>query len=143
MSSNSIVPLQWDYEINDIKVQMFKLKHDGIGEKDTFDAEKSDGTIIEVLFNTILSFKTMPSQMELTGSLMFPYFDKCLADNALEEWHSVMPHSDNQTTKTFDYSIEEWLTSLLPDNAFVSQKEWITNMMQKSYTMKVKDLEIA
>jgi hypothetical protein len=81
----------------------------------------------------------MLNQIELTGSLMFSYFDKCLADNALEEWHSVTPHSDNQIEENFDVSIEEWLTSLLPDNAFVSQKEWITNMMQKPYTMKVKD----
>ena len=102
---------------------MFKLKRDGTSEKETFDVEKSDGTIIEVMFNTIMSFKTMSSQMELTGSLMFSYFDKCLADNALEEWRSVTPHSDDQTTETFDYSVEEWLTSLLPDNAFVSQKE--------------------
>ena len=39
MSRNSIIPLQWDYEINDIKVQMFKLKHDGMSEKETFDVE--------------------------------------------------------------------------------------------------------
>ena len=81
----------------------------------------------------------MSNQMELTGSLMFSYFDKGLADNTLEEWHSVMPHSDNQTTETFEYLIEEWLTLLLSDNAFVSQKEWMTNMMQKPYTMMVKD----
>ena len=76
---------------------------------------------------------------DLTGSLMFSYFDKCLAGNAPEEWHSVMPHSDDQTAENFDFSIEEWLTSLLPDNTFVSQKEWMTNMMQKPYTMTVKD----
>ena len=143
MLSICIVLLQQEYEIKDIKVLTFKLKHDGTSEKETFDVEKSDGTIIEVIFNTILSFKTMSNQMELTASLMFSYFDKCLADNSLEEWHSVMPHIDNQTAENFDISIEIWLTSLLPDNAFVSQKEWITNMMQKSYTMKVKDLEIA
>ena len=98
MSSICIVPLQQDYKIKDIKVQTFKLKLDGTSEKETFDVEKSDGTIIEVMFNTIMSFKTMSSQMELTGSLMFSYFDKCLADNALEEWRSVTPHSDDQTT---------------------------------------------
>jgi hypothetical protein len=76
--------------------------------------------------------------MKLTGSLIFSYFDKGLAHNALEEWRSVMPHSDNQTTENFDYSIEEWLISLLPDNAFVSQKEWMTNMMRKPFTMKMK-----
>ena len=55
---------------------MFKLKQNGTGGKETFHVEKSDGTIIEVMFNTILSFKTMSNQMELTGSLMFSYFDK-------------------------------------------------------------------
>ena len=33
----------------------------------------------------------------------------------------------------------EWLTSLLPSNAFVTQKEWVTNIMCKPYSMKVKD----
>ena len=47
MLSICIVLLQWDYEIKDIKVQIFKLKHDGTGEKENLDAEKSDGTIIE------------------------------------------------------------------------------------------------
>jgi hypothetical protein len=42
-----IVLLQQDYEIKDIKVQTFKLKHDGTSEIETFDVEKSDGTIIE------------------------------------------------------------------------------------------------
>ena len=28
--------------------------------------------------------------------LMFPYFDKCLADNAIKECPSVTTHSDNQ-----------------------------------------------
>ena len=77
MLSICIVLLRQDYEIKDIKVQTFKLKHDGTSEKETFDVEKSDGTIIEVIFNTILSFKTMSNQMQLTGSLMFSYFDKC------------------------------------------------------------------
>ena len=50
-----------------------------------------------------------------------------------------MPHSDNQTAENFDYSSGEWLTSSLPDNPFVSQKKWTTNMMRKPYTIKVKD----
>ena len=50
-----------------------------------------------------------------------------------------MLHSDNQTAENIDFSFEEWLTSLLPDNAYVSQKEWMINMMQKPYTTKVKD----
>jgi RNA-binding protein YhbY len=77
MSSICIVPLQQDYEIKDIKVQMFKLKCDGTSEKESFVVEQSDGTLIEVMFNTILLFKTMSNQRELTGSLMFSYFDKC------------------------------------------------------------------
>jgi hypothetical protein len=85
MSSICIGPVQQGYKIKDIKVQMFKLKHDGTNEKETFDVEKSEGIIIEVMFNTILSFKTMSNEMELTGSLMFSYFDMCLADNALVE----------------------------------------------------------
>ena len=123
MSNICIVPLQQGYKIKDIKVQMFKLKHDGTSEKETFDVEKPVGIIIEVMFNNILSFKIMSNQMELTGSLIFSYFDVCLADNALEEWHSIMPHSDNQTAENFKFSIEERLISLLPDNIFVSQKE--------------------
>ena len=39
MSSICIVSLQCDYEMKDIKVQMFKLKHDGTDEKETFDVE--------------------------------------------------------------------------------------------------------
>ena len=42
-------------------------------------------------------------------------------------------------SKKFQYSQEEWLIFLLPDNAFVSQKEWMTNVMRKPYSMKVKD----
>ena len=57
MLSICIVPLQQEYEIKDIKVQTFKLKHDGTSTKETFDVEKSDGTIIEMMFNTILLFK--------------------------------------------------------------------------------------
>ena len=92
-----------------------------------------------MLFLTILSFQTMSTRMAFTGPLLYSYFDKCLTDNALEEWRSVTPHQDNQTLENFKYSQEEWLTSLLPDNAFVSQKEWMVNVMHKPYTMKVKD----
>ena len=51
MSNICIVPLQQGYKIKDIKVQMFKLKHDGTSEKETFDVEKPVGIIIEVMFN--------------------------------------------------------------------------------------------
>ena len=56
----------------------------------------------------------------------------------LEEWRSVMPHEDDQTVETFKFSLEEWFTSLLPDNAFLTQKEWMINTMKQPYTMKVK-----
>ena len=92
-----------------------------------------------MLFLTILSFQTMSTRMTFTGPLLYSYFDKCLTDNALEEWRLVPPHQDDQTLENFKYSQEGWLTSLLPVNAFVSQKEWMANVMRKSYTMKVKD----
>ena len=139
MSSISIVSLLRDYEVKDVKVHTFKLKHEDNEEKETFDVEKSDGITIEMLFNTVLSFQTMSTRMTFTGPLMYSYFNKCLTDNALEEWRSVTPHPDDQTIENFQYSQEEWLTSLLPDNAFVSQKEWMTNVMRKPYSMKVKD----
>ena len=70
---------------------------------------------------------------------MYSYFDMCLLDNALEEWHSVTPHEDDQMVKNFKYPLKEWFIALLPDNAFLTQKEWLTNTMNKLYTMKVKD----
>ena len=51
----------------------------------------------------------------------------------------VTPHKDNQTAENFKYSIEEWFNTLLPDNAFLTQKKWMTNTMKKPYIMKVKD----
>ena len=105
------------------------------------DIEKSDGTIMEVLFNTVLSFQTMSLRMNFTGTMMFSYFNKCLMDNTLEEWRSVTPHEDDQTVETFKYSIEEWFSTLLPDNAFLIQKEWMTNTMKKPFVMRVKDFE--
>ena len=77
--------------------------------------------------------------MNFTGTMMFLYFNKCLMDNALEEWRLVTPHEDDQTTETFKYSIEEWFSMLLPDNAFLIQKEWMTNTMKKPFVMRVKD----
>ena len=139
MSSISIASLLHDYEVKDVKVHTFKLQHEDNEEKETFDVEKSDGITIEMLFNTVLSFQTMSTRMAFTGPLMYSYFNKCLTDNPLEEWRSVTPHPDDQTIENFQYSQEEWLTSLLPDNAFVSQKEWMTNVMRKPYSMKVKD----
>ena len=108
-------------------------------EKESFNVEKSDVTTIEILFNTFLLFHTMSSRKEFTGLMMYSYFDKCLLDNALEEWRSVMPHEDDQTIKNFKFSLEKWFIALLPDNAFLTQKEWMTNSMKKPFTMKVKD----
>jgi hypothetical protein len=142
MPSILIVTLLHDYEVKDVKVHTFKLKHEDDEEKETFDVENSDSMTIEMLFNTVLSFQTMSTRMAFTGPLMYSYFDKCLTDNSLEEWYSVTPHPDDQTIENFQYSQGEWLTSLLPDNLFVSQKEWMTNVMHKPYSMKVKDFGI-
>ena len=85
MSGSCIIPLLHDYDVKEVKSHTFKLKRDDITEKETFDVEKLDGTTIEILFNTVLSFQTMSSKMEFTGAMMYSYFDKCLLDNALEE----------------------------------------------------------
>ena len=76
--------------------------------------------------------------MEFTGLMMYSYFDKCLLHNALEEWHSVMPHDDDQTVKNFKFSFEQWFTALQPNNVFLAQTEWMINTMRKSDIMKVK-----
>ena len=65
----------------------------------------------------------MYSRMNFTGTMMYSYFNKCLVDNALEEWWLVTPHENNQTPEYFKYSLEEWFSTLLPDNAFLTQKE--------------------
>jgi hypothetical protein len=93
------------------------------------------------MLNTVLSFQTMSSRMEFTGVMMYSYFDKCLLDNALEEWRSVTPHEDDQTVENFKISMEEWFNALLPDNAFLAQKEWMMNTMKKPFIMKVKDFD--
>ena len=93
----------------------------------------------EILFCTILFFETMSTRMAFTGPLSYSYLDKCLTDNTLEEWRSVTPHQDDQALENFKYSQEEWLTSLFPDNTFVSQKEWMAHIMCKPYTMRVKN----
>ena len=84
MSGIGIITLIRDYDVKDVKSHTFKLKHNDNVEKETFDVEKSDGTIVEVLFNTVLSFQTMLLRMNFTGTMMFSYFNKCLTDNALE-----------------------------------------------------------
>ena len=139
MSGTCIIPLLRDYDVKDVKFHTFKLKHKDNIEKEMFEVEKSDRTTIEILFNTVLSFTMMMKRMEFTGPMMFSYFDKCLMDNALEEWHLVTPHEDDQTSENFKFLLEEWFNALLLDNAFLAQKEWMTNSMKKPYIMKVKD----
>ena len=141
MSGNSIVPLLHDYNVKEVKSHTFKLKHNDNTENKTFNVRKLDGTTIEVLFNTVLSFQTMSSRMNFTGTMMYSYFNKCLLDNALEEWLPVTPHKDDQTPENFKYTLEEWFSKLLPDNAFLTQKEWMTNSMKKPFGMKVKGFE--
>ena len=102
-----VVPLLRDYNVKEVKTHTLKLKHDDNTEKETFDVEKSDWTTIEVLFNTVLSFQMMSSRMNLTGTMMYSYFNKCLLDNALEEWLPVTPHKDDQTPENFKYTLEE------------------------------------
>ena len=111
MSSILIVSLLCDYKFKDVKIHTFKLRHEDNNKKETFDIEKSDGMTFEMLFLTVLSFQTMSTRMAFTGPLLYSYFDKCLTDNALEEWRSVTPHQDNQTLENFRYPQEEWLTS--------------------------------
>ena len=85
MSSILIVPYIHDFEVKVVRVHTIKLKHK-CEEKETIDVEKFDSTTIKMCYNIVLSFQTMPTRMAFTGALMFPYFDKCLTDNAFEEW---------------------------------------------------------
>ena len=139
MAGICIISLKSDYKVKEVKFHTFKLKHKDNIEKEAFEVEKLDGTTIEILLNTVLLFNTMAQRMEFTGPMMFAYFNKGLTDNALEEWRVVTPHKDNQTAENLKYSIEEWFITLLPNNAFLTQEEWMTNTMKKPYIMKVKD----
>ena len=139
MLGNSIVPLLCDYNVKEVKSHTFKLKHNDNTENKTFNVRKLDGTTIEVLFNTVLSFQTMSSRMNFTGTMMYSYFIKCLLDNGLEEWWLVTPHEDDQTPESFKFYLEERFSTLLPDNAFLTLKEWMTNTMKKPFVMRVKD----
>ena len=131
MSIICIVTLLSDFEVKDVEVFTFKLKHEDNEDKETFDVKKLNGMTIEMVFHTVLSFQTMTTRMAFSGLLMYSYFDKCFTDNALEESCSITQHQDDQTIENVQYSQEEWITSLFPDNAFVSQKEWMTNVMHK------------
>ena len=61
MSGSCVIPLLNDYDVKEAKLHAFKLKHDDNTEKETFDFEKSDGTTIEILFNTV--FQVFSSRM--------------------------------------------------------------------------------
>ena len=120
MSGSCIIPLLRDYDVKEVKLHTLKLKRDDNTEKETFDVKKSDGTTIKILLNTVLSFQTMSSRMEFTGAMMYSYFNKCLLDNALEEWRSVTPHEDDQTVKHFKFSLDSrptWCWSSRPSPA--------------------------
>ena len=80
-----------------------------------------------------MSFIAMSKRMEFTGLMMYSYFNKSLTDNALEEWSWVTPNKDDQMVKNFKYFPEEWFITLLPNNTFVTQKEWMTNTMKTPY----------
>ena len=101
MSGICIIPLLSDYNIKEVKFYTFKLKHKDNIEKEMFEVEKLDRTTIEILFSTVLSFTMMSKRMEYTGPIMYSYFNKCIMDDALEEWHSVTPHEEDQTIKFF------------------------------------------
>ena len=137
MSGICIIPLLCDYDVKEVRFHTFKLKHKDNIEKEMFEVKKLDRTTIEILFNTVLSFTMMSKRMEFTGPMMYSYFDKCLMDNALEVWWSVIPHEEDQMVKNFKFLLEEWFNALLLDNAFLAQKERITNTMKKPYIMKI------
>ena len=71
--------------------------------------------------------------------MMYSYFNKSLTDKALEEWSWVTPNNNDQMVENFKYFLEEWFITLLPNNTFVTQKEWMTNTMKAPYIMKVED----
>ena len=76
--------------------------------------------------------------MEFTGPTVYSYFDKWDTDNALKEWCLITLHKEDQTVKIFKFSPEEWFIMLLPENAFLAQKEWMTNTLRKPYIMKTR-----
>jgi hypothetical protein len=67
MSGSCAISLLCDYDVKEVKSQTFKLKHDDNTGKESFKVEKSEGTPIEILFNTVLWFHTMSSRIKFTG----------------------------------------------------------------------------
>jgi hypothetical protein len=110
VTSIPIVPLLCYYEIKDVKINTFKLKHEDYEEKETFDVEESDSMTMQMLFYIDLSFQTMSTRIGFTGLLMFTYTGMCFTDNALEEWQIVPLHQKIQTIENIEDSQEEWLT---------------------------------
>ena len=137
MSGICIIPLLCDYDVKEVRFHTFKLKHKDNIEKEMFEVKKLDRTTIEILFNTVLSFTMMSKRMEFTGPMMYSNFNKYLMDNVLEVWRLVTPHEEAQMVKNFKFLLEEWFNALLLDNAFLAQKERITNTMKKPYIMKI------
>ena len=107
MLGSCIIPLIHNYDVKEVKLHLFKHKcDDNLGNK-TFDVEKCDRTMFKILFNTALLFDTMLLRMDITGSMMYSYFDKCLLDNVIDTWQLVTPHKDNQTIENFKISLQE------------------------------------
>ena len=55
------------------------------------------------------------------------------------KYGTQLHHMTLINNREFQVSLEEWLSTLLPNNAFLTQNEWMTNTMKKPYIMKVKD----
>ena len=70
------------YDKKDMKLQTFKLKCNDCDNNDSFDIEKADGNLIEMICNTVLSFCLMNDRMQFSGPDHFNYFAKCLTINA-------------------------------------------------------------
>ena len=65
MSGICIIPLLHDYNVKEVKLHTFRIKHKDNIQKEMFVVEKSDGTTIKILFNAVLSFITMSKRLEL------------------------------------------------------------------------------
>jgi hypothetical protein len=66
---------------------------------------------------------------EFTCAMMFSYFNKCLLDNALEDWWLLMPNDNDQAVKT--------LSSLLKIGHCFASRQYI------SYTERMKTNDVA
>ena len=59
-----IVSLLHDYHVKEVKFHTLKLKHKDNIKKETFEVKKSDGTTIEILFNTVFLFNSVSKRMK-------------------------------------------------------------------------------